>query len=160
MHGPLGAKESDLAKYRGRYSEGWDALRRERHARQIDLGIIRPETPLPEAVGRLGKEVIDWESWDGETTNLYARYQEVYAAMVDSVNQSLSLIIDLLDDLGEKDNTLIVFTSDNGGSAEGGPEGTRSYFSRFDHVPGLPEDWTADVNRDPAFIGGPRSMAH
>ncbi len=80
--------------------------------------------------------------------------------MVDSIDQSLSLIIDLLGDLGEKDNTLIVFTSDNGGSAEGGPEGTRSYFSRFDHVPGLPEDWTADVNRDPAFIGGPRSMAH
>ena len=160
MHGPLGAKESDLAKYRGRYSEGWDVLLRERHARQIDLGIIPPETPLPEAVGRLGKEVIDWDSLDGETKDLYARYQEVYAAMVDSVDQSLSRIIDLLDELGENDNTLIVFTSDNGGSAEGGPEGTRSYFSRFAHVPGLPEDWTADVDRDPEFIGGPRSIAH
>lgn len=90
MHGPLGAKDTDLTKHRGRYSEGWDVLRRERHARQIDLGIMPPETLLPESVGRLGKEVIDWESWDGETKNLYARYQEVYAAMVDSIDQSLS----------------------------------------------------------------------
>ncbi|AGP29681.1 arylsulfatase [Corynebacterium terpenotabidum] len=160
MHGPLGAKTEDIDRHRGRYADGWDALRRARYARQLELGIIPEGTDLPEAVGRLGREVTDWESLDAETRDLYAKYQEVYAAMVDSVDQSLGRIIDLLDTLGEKDNTIIVFTSDNGGSAEGGPEGTRSYFSRFAHVPGLPADWTADVDRDPSLIGGPRSMAH
>lgn len=67
---------------------------------------------------------------------------------------------DTLEALGELDNTIIVFTSDNGGTGEGGAEGTRSYFSRFVHHPALPGDWTPDVDRDPALIGGPRSLVH
>lgn len=67
---------------------------------------------------------------------------------------------DTLEALGELDNTIIVFTSDNGGTGEGGAEGTRSYFSRFVHHPALPGDWTPDVDRDLALIGGPRSLVH
>lgn len=160
MHGPLGAKDSDIDNHRGRYEVGWDEIRRARHARQIELGIIPEGTPLPEAEGKLGASIPDWESLDEETRSIYARYQEVYAAMVDNVDQSLGRILALLDKLGERENTIIVFTSDNGGTAEGGPEGTRSYFSRFAHVPGLPAEWEADVDVDPSFIGGPRSMAH
>ncbi|HIW91871.1 MAG TPA: arylsulfatase [Candidatus Corynebacterium avicola] len=160
MHGPLGAKNSDIDNHRGRYDGGWDEIRRARHARQIELGIIPAGTPLPEAEGKLGASIPEWESLDEETRSIYARYQEVYAAMVDNVDQSLGRILGLLDELGERENTIVVFTSDNGGTAEGGPEGTRSYFSRFAHVPGLPSTWEADVDVDPSFIGGPRSMAH
>ena len=66
---------------------------------------------------------------------------EVYAAAVDSVDQSLGTLVSALRRHGELDNTIIVFTSDNGATAEGGPDGTRSYFSQFAHVPGLPADW-------------------
>lgn len=160
MHGPLGAKDSDIGNHRGRYDVGWDRVRQDRHARQVELGVIPAGTPLPEREGKLGREIPAWDSLDEETRSIYARYQEVYAAMVDSVDQSLGRVLDLLDELGERDNTIVVFTSDNGGTAEGGPEGTRSYFSRFAHVAGLPSDWDGDVDVDPSFIGGPRSMAH
>jgi arylsulfatase len=85
---------------------------------------------------------------------------EVYAAMVRSVDASLGRILATIEALGELDNTIVVFTSDNGGTAEGGAEGTHSYFSRFVHIPGLPKDWEADVERDLVLIGGPRTMVH
>ena len=160
MHGPHGAKPEDIAKYRGAYAKGWDHIREERHARQIEQGIIPKGTPLPEREGKLGRQVDAWESLDEDTRDLYARYQEVYAAMVDNVDQSLGRILGLLDELGERENTIVVFTSDNGGTAEGGEEGTRSYFSRFSHVPGVPAEFDRDVDRDPDLIGGPRTMVH
>mgnify|MGYP001765168299 CR=1 FL=1 len=160
MHGPLGAKPEDLAKYRGAYDEGWDVLRERRHARQIELGVIPAGTPLPPRNFESGLAVPAWDSLDAEQQSLYARYMEVYAAMVDSVDQSLARILATLEALGERENTIVVFTSDNGGTAEGGEQGTRSYFSRFVHIPGLPEDWEPDVNREPELIGGPQSMVH
>ena len=64
---------------------------------------------------------------------------EVYAAMVHNVDDSIGRIVETVEELGELDNTIFVFTSDNGGTGEGGPEGTRSYFSRFVNIPSLPE---------------------
>ncbi len=66
----------------------------------------------------------------------------------------------MLEQYGEAENTLIIVTSDNGATAEGGPEGTRSYFSQFAHVHGLPADWVRDVERDVDLIGGPRTTVH
>ncbi|WP_211220948.1 arylsulfatase [Nocardioides insulae] len=161
MHGPLGAKPADLAKHRGRYAEGWDEIRRGRHARQIAQGIFPEDLPLPPRDG--GKRafaVPAWEDLSAEQQDIFARYMEVYAAMVDNVDQSLGRILDTVEELGELDNTIVIFTSDNGGTMEGGPEGTRSYFSRFVHLDGVPADWEADVARDPDLIGGARTMVH
>jgi arylsulfatase len=80
--------------------------------------------------------------------------------MVENIDTNLGRLLATLAALGELDNTIVVFTSDNGGTGEGGAEGTRSYFSRFVHHPGLPEDWQPDVDRDPELIGGPRSLVH
>lgn len=160
MHGPLAAKPTDIAKYRGRYAEGWDRIRASRLARQVAAGIFPAGTPLPDRDAAPGFEVPAWDELTPATQELYARYMEVYAAMVDSVDQSLGRLLDTVEALGERDNTIVVFTADNGGTMEGGPEGTRSYFSRFVHVPGVPQDWEADVARDPDLIGGPRAMVH
>lgn len=160
MHGPLGAKPADLAKYRGGYDTGWDDIRQHRFARQLAAGLFPHDTALPgpEADGPFA--VPPWESLSPERQALFARYMEVYAAMVDNVDQNLGRVLSTVEALGELDNTIVVFTSDNGGTAEGGPAGTRSYFSGFVFLRDLPPDWERDVARDPELIGGPRSMVH
>ncbi|MER5953133.1 arylsulfatase [Streptomyces sp. NPDC001893] len=160
VHGPLQAKEEDIARHRGHYDDGWDALRDRRFAAQLAAGLFPPGTELPQRNSEAGLDVPAWDSLTKDQQRLYARYMEVYAAMVDNIDQNLGRLTDTLEALGELDNTIIVFTSDNGGTGEGGLEGTRSYFSRFVHHPQLPSDWTPDVDRDPELIGGPRSLVH
>ncbi|TXG92721.1 arylsulfatase [Rhodococcus rhodnii] len=157
MHGPLQAKAADIAKHRGRYDQGWDAVRRERFARQIADGLF-PEGTRDARNVLGGFDVPAWDSLDAETQERYARYQEVYAAMVTSIDDSLGRLLALLDELGETDDTIVVFTTDNGGTAEGGAEGTRSYFAEFARIrePG----WVGDVPHDVDLIGGPRLGVH
>ncbi|CAN3979107.1 arylsulfatase [Kitasatospora purpeofusca] len=160
VHGPLQAKPADLARHRGRYDGGWDELRAARFARQLAAGHFPPGTELPDRNTEAGHEVGPWSELTEPERRLYARYMEVYAAMVDNVDQNLGRLLDTLTELGELDNTIVVFTSDNGGTGEGGAEGTRSYFSRFVHHPNLPADWNPDVEREVELIGGPRSLVH
>jgi arylsulfatase len=79
--------------------------------------------------------------------------------MVDNIDQNLGRLLDTLAALSELDNTLVMFTSDNGGSSEGGADGTRSYFKQFVFYPDGVPVWTdRDVHRDPELIGGPRAL--
>lgn len=159
VHGPLGAKRTDLGKYRGKYRDGWDAIRQQRFARQKEAGLFPPYLQLPDR-NQAGLDVEAWDDLSDEQKDRFARYMEVYAAMVDSIDQSLARILQTLEDLGDRDNTIVVFTSDNGGTQEGGPEGTRSYFGRFIHGLRLPADWESDCEVQPDLIGGPRTMVH
>ncbi|MFW0786037.1 arylsulfatase [Gordonia sp. CPCC 206044] len=152
MHGPHQVKDSDLQKYRGRYAEGWDVIRQRRFDRQVADGLFDTDTPIAARNTEPGYDAPAWDDLDADEQRRYQRYQEVYAAMVDSVDQSVGRIVDTLEELGELDNTIIVFTSDNGGTAEGGPAGTRSYFSQFVHGP-VPSDWERDVPHDEELIG-------
>ncbi len=152
MHGPHQVKESDLARHRGKYSDGWDEVRRRRFAEQVRTGLFDEDTPIAERNTEPGYDALEWSSLTDEERRRFQKYQEVYAAMVDSVDQSLGRIVDTLTELGELDNTIIVFTSDNGATAEGGPVGTRSYFSQFVHGP-VPPDWDRDVAHDEELIG-------
>ncbi|MGV9820853.1 arylsulfatase [Nocardia xishanensis] len=158
MHGPLQAKPADLAKYRGRYAAGWDELRRSRFAAQLAAGIFPPGTQQKPRNTEPGYEAAEWDSLTDDERRRFARYMEVYAAMVDSIDQSVGRIVDTLEQLGELDNTIVVFTSDNGGTAEGGPEGTRSYFAEFAHIDD--PDWIGDVPHDEELIGTERLGVH
>ncbi|MDI2127460.1 arylsulfatase [Yinghuangia seranimata] len=160
VHGPLQAKAADIERHSGRYDDGWDALRDTRFAKQLDDGLFPDGTRLPQRNFERGHEVGAWDDVPEDARARYARYMEVYAAMVDNIDQNLGRLTAVLDELGELDNTIIVFTSDNGGTGEGGAEGTRAYFKRFVHHPGLPEEWNGDVDRDLDLIGGPRSLVH
>lgn len=162
MHGPLGAKAADLAKYRDRYAGGWDLLRQRRFARQLALGLFPPDTRLPGSEPHPQHQVPAWVSLPPPERALFERYMEVYAAMVDNVDQNLGRLLGTVARLGELDNTIVVFTSDNGGTMEGGSRGTRSYFSHFmvDLARLLPPSWDRDVARDPELIGGPQVMPH
>mgnify|MGYP001593890595 CR=1 FL=1 len=160
VHGPIQAKEADIAKYRGRYEAGWNELREERFARQRERGIVGGDAALPQ--GALADEgrIPSWDDLDDAERELFARYMEVYAAAVDEVDQSVGRLIAHLEERGERDNTIIVVASDNGGTAEGGPRGTRSYFAQFGRMGPDPEGWVPDEPREVDLIGGPRLFAH
>lgn len=160
VHAPLHAKESDIAKYKGVYDCGWDVVREQRLARQKELGIVPSHTELPPRNHEPGHQVAAWAELSPEQQTLYARYMEVYAGMVDNIDQSVGRLIAEVTALGELDNTIFVFTSDNGASREGNATGTRAYFANSSATPGghgehKPEDF---VNLD--VIGGPTTWPH
>ncbi len=84
---------------------------------------------------------------------------EVYAAMVDNVDQNLARLLAAIGALGDLENTVVIFTSDNGATEEGGPTGARSYFKRFGGFTGM-TGWNLDVERDLELIGGPQTLVH
>ncbi|NWF83460.1 MAG: arylsulfatase [Bryobacteraceae bacterium] len=111
-HWPMHAIEADIAKYKGRYKDGWDALRLERHRRMIEMGIVDKAWPLTPRDPR----VPAWS--DAPHREWQQRRMEVYAAMVGRMDQCIGRIIQALEETRQLDNTLILFLSDNGGCAE------------------------------------------
>jgi len=111
-HWPLHAKPEDMAKYKGKYNNGWDQLRKDRYSRMTELGVIDPEQ-VPVSNNQSGK------SWASETRKAYeASCMETHAAMVDCADKGIGKIIAKLKETGEYDNTVIIFMSDNGASPE------------------------------------------
>jgi arylsulfatase len=155
-HAPLVAKADDIERYRAAYDCGWDEIRRRRHARQIELGVIAPDTQLPPRNAEPGDDVIAWDELTDVERTLYARYMEVYAAMVDEIDQSMGRLREALTEMGAWENTIVVFLSDNGASREGEATGTTNYFT---HLAGGPDTVEVDATRL-ADIGSPRAMSH
>ena len=152
VHAPLQAKPGDLAKYRGRYAGGWTAAREARWKKQIEMGLIPPGTRLPVSDQR----VPPWDETDPADRSMLAQHMEAYAAMLDCVDQNLGKLVDFLVELGELDNTIIVFSSDNGGTDAGGPTGMFNNYRRFMGLAPPP----IEVERANAGdLGGPRSAS-
>jgi arylsulfatase len=118
-HFPLQAPDGEIAKFRGKYKTGWDQLRRERHDRQIEMGIVAktwPLTPRPD-------EIQAWESLTEARKDQFDHLMAVYAATVSRMDRAVGDLVAGLKQRGVLDNTLILFMSDNGGNAESGPDG-------------------------------------
>ncbi len=113
-HWPLHALPEDIARYRGRYAAGWDAIRSERRQRLIELGLIDADWPIAERDPR----VPAWEDVPGEERPWFERAMEVYAAQVDRMDRGIGDLVAALEETGRLDNTLILFLADNGGCAE------------------------------------------
>lgn len=118
-HWPLQAKPSDIARYQGRYDAGWDRIREQRFARQLQQGLVPADTRLSDR----DPEAAAWDNIPPERQAELARRMEIYAAQVDCVDRNVGKLVKKLQDLGVYENTLILFLSDNGCSAEGGPGG-------------------------------------
>ena len=159
VHAPLHAKPVDIDRHRGRYQQGWDRLREARLARQVELGIMAEGTELPERNPEPGEDVVAWDSLPREHQELFARYMELYAAMVDSIDQSVGRLLTALEELGELDNTIFIFTSDNGASREGMNNGTRAYFRDGSSERGSTEVRDEDL-ADLDDLGGPTTWPH
>jgi arylsulfatase A-like enzyme len=108
-HWPLHARPEDIAKYRGRYAGGWDALRQERLERMKALGVVPKET----ALSPRNPEVPAWE--EEPHRDWQQRRMEVYAAQLDRMDQGIGHILAALEERGKFDETLLLFTVDNGG---------------------------------------------
>lgn len=118
-HWPLQAKPEDIAKYGGRYEAGWDAVRQRRLARQKEMGIVPRECVLSprDPAARAWADVPEGARRD------LAHRMAIYAAQIDCIDQNVGRLVAKLKSLGQLENTLILFLSDNGCSAEGGPGG-------------------------------------
>ena len=109
-HWPLHAPDADIAKYEGRYKEGYDKLRKERLERMKRLGLVAADTPVYEGHAYWPK----WETLTPTQQEAEARRMTVYAAMVDHMDRQIGRVLDYLKAKGELDNTFIFFMSDNG----------------------------------------------
>jgi arylsulfatase len=116
-HWPLHAHQEDIAKYKGRFDEGWDALREARLDRLVKSGIIDKSWKLSDR----DSTQPPWTEADHREWRL--RCMEVYAAQIDRMDQGIGRIVTALEETGQSENTLIIFLSDNGGCAEDIPEG-------------------------------------
>jgi len=116
-HWPLHALPEDIAKYRGKYRQGWETLRRQRYSRMVKMGIIDEKWPLsPRDEGAV--------PWDGvEDKGLMDLKMAVYAAQIYRMDQNIGRVMAKLKELGKDRNTLVMFLSDNGGCHETGPLG-------------------------------------
>lgn len=113
-HWPLQAKPEDIAKYRGKFDEGWDALRTKRLEKLRENGIITPT----QTIAARDPEVPEWNKLTWDEKEFWKKKMEVYAAMVDNMDQNVGKVLNKLKELKKDENTLIVFISDNG--AQGG----------------------------------------
>jgi arylsulfatase len=118
-HYPLKAKPEDIARYRGKYKIGWDAIRRQRYEKLIALGIIDESWKLPPR----GKGIPAWDSLSEEEKDEQDLRMATYAAMIDCVDRNAGKIVTTLKQLEAYENTLILFLHDNGGCDQGGTLG-------------------------------------
>lgn len=134
-HFPLHAPAKDIAKYKGRYDVGWDAARDARWNRIQEMGLLNGKlSPLEPEIGppyrkwsdpakeQLGAKEVDaelaWSQLTEEQKAFQATKMEIHAAMVDRMDQEIGRVIEQVKSMGQFENTLILFLSDNGASAE------------------------------------------
>ena len=109
-HNPLQAPREDIMKYRGKYLDGWQAIREARYQRQKALGIVAPEAALPSYPQNLP----EWDTLSDAQKSLEDLRMAVYAAMVEGIDQGVGRVVEALEEEGIAEDTLIIFCSDNG----------------------------------------------
>lgn len=132
-HWPLQAPEDEIAKYKGKYDGGWQAIREKRFAKMVELGIVSKDNGMS-PMDR-GVKVKPWNELTADQRKEWATRMEVYAAQITREDENVGRLLAALKANGQMDNTLVLFISDNGGAAEdphrgvpGAPLGTRDSF--------------------------------
>jgi len=130
-HAPHHVPQEWIARWKGKFDQGWDKLREETLARQIKLGVVPPGTklaPKPDAIQ-------NWASLSADEQRLFARQAEVFAAFLEMTDHEIGRVIKAIEDVGALDNTLVFYiVGDNGTSAEGGMNGLFNEYTYFNGV--------------------------
>jgi arylsulfatase len=152
-HAPHHVPKEWIAKYKGKFDDGWDKYREETLARQIEMGVVPKGTKLTARPGDLPA----WDSLSANERKLYARQMEVFAAFAEHTDHEVGRLYDAIDRLGEADNTLFIYIfGDNGSSAEGGLAGTFNEIIVLNALPDPVEDQLKHLDE----MGGPMAYGH
>lgn len=169
-HAPHHAPREWIDRYRGRFDAGYEAMRAETLERQKALGLLPAETELspinphgePERTGPDGQPwppldtVRPWDSLSGDEQRLFARMAEVFAGYVSYTDHELGRVLDYLEETEQLENTLVVVVSDNGGSGEGGPNGSFNEWRFFNGIADSTELTIPHIDE----LGTPSSYNH
>jgi arylsulfatase A-like enzyme len=152
-HAPHHAPKDWIAKFKGKFDHGWDKQRELTFAKQKELGAIPANTGLTAR----SEGIPGWDSLNADQKKVYARMMEVYAAALAHCDEQMGRIISAIEEMGELDNTLIIYIQgDNGASAEGSPQGLLNEMAFFNNIPeSFPE-----VLRRMDELGGPMTFNH
>jgi len=152
-HAPHHVPKEWIAKYKGKFDQGWDKLREETLARQIKLGVVPAGTklaPKPEAIK-------DWATLSPDEKKLFARQMEVFAGFGEYADAEIGRLIQAIEATGQLDNTLIFYiVGDNGASAEGGMVGLYNEMTYFNGV----HETVEDILKHYDELGGPTTYPH
>jgi arylsulfatase len=140
-HSPHHPKKEWIAKYKGKFDQGWDKVREETLARQKQLGLVPANTQLT----RRHQEIAAWDSLNAEQKQLFAYMMEVYAGYLEQTDYNVGRVLDAIAQLGQLDNTLVIYiVGDNGASAEGSLQGL---LNEMVWANGLNEDYKEILKR-------------
>ena len=146
-HAPHHVSKEWIDKYEGRFDMGYEAYREQVFARQKELGIFPADAELSPLNPYAGEQSPDgkpwpeldtvrpWDSLSEEERRLFARMAEVYAGFLSHTDHEIGRLLDFLEEAGQLENTIVVFVSDNGASAEGGPNGSVNESKFFNGIP-------------------------
>ncbi len=152
-HAPHHVPQEWIARWKGKFDQGWDKMREETLARQIKMGMVPPGTrlaPKPPAIK-------DWDALSADEKRLFTRQAEVFAAFAEYTDHEIGRMLAAFEDIGEADNTLVVYIAgDNGTSGEGGQNGL---FNEYTYFNGVPET-VAEMLKKIDQWGGPETYPH
>jgi arylsulfatase len=132
VHAPHHVPQSYVDKWKGKFDEGWDVIRKRIFEQQKKLGVIPTDTKL----AKKPDDIKDWADLSDKERKLFARQAEVFAAFLEMTDHETGRVIQAIEELGELDNTLIFYISgDNGTSAEGGMSGLYNEMTYFNGEP-------------------------
>jgi len=153
VHAPHHVPKVWIDKWKGRFDQGWDKIREETLARQIQMGVVPAGTqlaPKPPAIK-------DWDKLSADEKRLFARQAEVFAAFVAYTDHEIGRMLQAFDEVGQADNTLVFYiTGDNGTSGEGGQSGMFNEYTYFNGVQEKVEDMLKLIDK----WDGPETYPH
>ena len=152
-HAPHHVPKDWIAKFKGKFDGGWDKYREETFARQKQMGIIPQNAKLAPKPA----DIKDWDKLTADEKKLFARQMEVFAAFAAHTDYEIGRVVKAIEDLGELDNTLIMYVvGDNGASAEGGMVGMFNEMTYFNGVAETVPDMLKNIDK----WGGPETFPH
>jgi arylsulfatase A-like enzyme len=161
-HAPHQAPQEYIAKYKGKFDDGYDAYRAWVLPRMIEKGILPKDTkltefnPMPQDQANPGDFVRPWESLSADEKKLFSRLCEVFAGFSEYTDAQVGRIIDYLKKTGQYENTVILYAADNGASGEGSPNGSVNENKFFNGFP----DALAENMKYIDKLGGPDTYEH
>lgn len=152
-HAPHHAPKGWIAKFKGKFDYGWDKQRELTLAKQKEMGIVPPDTQLTTR----SEGIEAWDSLNPDEKKLFAHMMEVYAGALAHCDYEMGRIIDAIDEMGQLDNTLIIYIQgDNGASAEGSRQGLLNEMTFFNNL----KEPFDEVLRRMDELGGPMTFNH